>query len=356
MSRNLQLARHIYKKSQNNRSPAFCKCSQAVAELCECGEKDSRSLDWTWYIESDEVSNLSFHGQTIVFHPTFSQGTAAVKGSTRLDKNMIHHWEIKILSDMTGTDLMVGVGTDKVDFSSCKYKYTSLLGLCNQSWGYSYRGLAQHNGRLKYYGKRYSSLCIVGVYLDLRHRCIEFYLNRRFVLSFGTGRVISTFCLFFACRPQGTAYRQIKIDEDADVYPMVCSTSAKSIVRLINATSFAESLQYLCMKVISKDRSSIEFVQSAPGLRHLCNDYWFLLSKEQYQYSERDNTKALLEDEALLCCLDDQEHSNSTDESITDEMDIYNGVDYIKHRKRNISPCSSDDDNDVDMEFFCDHY
>ncbi|XP_037041704.1 SPRY domain-containing SOCS box protein 3 isoform X2 [Bradysia coprophila] len=336
MSRNLQLARHIYKKSQNNRSPAFCKCSQAVAELCECGEKDSRSLDWLWHIESDEVSNLLIYGQTVVFHPTFSQGTAAVKGSTSLDKNMIHHWEIKILSDMTGTDLMVGVGTDKVDLSSCKYKYTSLLGLCNQSWGYSYRGLAQHNGRLKYYGKRYSSLCIVGVYLDLRHRCIEFYLNRR---------------------PQGTAYRQIKLDDDAEVYPMVCSTSAKSIVRLINATSFAENLQYLCMKVISKDRNSIEFVKSAPGLRHLCNDYWFLLSKEQYQYSERDNGKALLEDEALLCCSDDQEHSNSTDESITDEMDIYNGVDYIKHRKRNrTSSCSSDDDNDVDMEFFCDHY
>lgn len=76
---------------------------------------------------------------------------------------------------------MVGIGTNKVDLSLCQYKYSSLLGLDNQSWGYSYRGLAQHNGRLKYYGKRYSSLCIVGVYLDLRRRFIEFYLNRRWV-------------------------------------------------------------------------------------------------------------------------------------------------------------------------------
>lgn len=76
---------------------------------------------------------------------------------------------------------MVGIGTEKVDLSLCQYRYSSLLGLDNQSWGYSYRGLAQHNGRLKYYGKRYSSLCIVGVYLDLRRRFIEFYLNRRWV-------------------------------------------------------------------------------------------------------------------------------------------------------------------------------
>lgn len=79
---------------------------------------------------------------------------------------------------------MVGIGTDKVDLLSHRYKYSSVLGLDNQSWGYSYRALAQHNGRLKYYGKRYSSFCIVGVYLDLRRRVIEFYCNRRLVLFY----------------------------------------------------------------------------------------------------------------------------------------------------------------------------
>ena len=80
-----------------------------------------------------------------------------------------------------------------------------------------------------------------------------------------------------------------------------------------------------------------------------------MLGKEQFQYSECDANKALLEDEALFSCSDDQEHSNdSTDESISDEMDIYSGVDYIKHRKRNFP--SDDDDDDLDMEFFCDHY
>lgn len=104
----------------------------------------------------------------------------------------------------------------------------------------------------------------------------------------------------------------------------------------------------------SHESPFFQFIKSAPGLRHLCNDFWFLLTKEQFQYSECDANKALLEDEALLFS-DDQEHSNdSTDESISDEMDIYSGVDCIKHRNRNFP--SDDDDDDLDTEFFCDHY
>lgn len=82
-------------------------------------------------------------------------------------------------------------------------------------------------------------------------------------------------------------------------------------------------------------------------------------SKEQFQYSAFVDNNVLLEDEALLCCLNpDQQNSDendSIDDSISDEMDIYNGVNDIKHRERNISSCSSNDD-DVDMEFFCDHF
>lgn len=83
-------------------------------------------------------------------------------------------------------------------------------------------------------------------------------------------------------------------------------------------------------------------------------------SKEQFQYSEFVDNNALLEEEALMSFLHNQEQqssdkSESTDESISDEMDIYNGVNNIRHRKRNISSCSSDDE-DVDMAFFCDHF
>jgi SPRY domain-containing SOCS box protein 3 len=282
MSKNLMLARHIYKKAQSNISEPFCKCTQETANQCVCGENDSNICTWEWRDDNNEnrkhCQRIIFDRRNIIFHPIYSQGTAVVKGNKILDKQMIHYWEIKILSSVTGTDLMVGIGTDKVDLLSHQYKFSSLLGLDNQSWGYSYRALAQHNGRLKYYGKRYSGFCIVGVYLDLRRRFIEFYLNRR---------------------PLGIAYRHLQIDEHSEIYPLVCSTSAKSSIRLINATSIAESLQFLCVKAISqsKDRKGIEFVKSMPGLRYLCKDCWFLQCKEQYQNSELVAKNVLLEDE-----------------------------------------------------------
>lgn len=74
MSRNLTLARYIFKKSQKNRSPAFCKCPQENAEQCVCGEDDSRTLIWRWNDEDSDVSKLVIDGQNVTFHPIFSQG------------------------------------------------------------------------------------------------------------------------------------------------------------------------------------------------------------------------------------------------------------------------------------------
>lgn len=76
---------------------------------------------------------------------------------------------------------MIGIGTDKVDLIRYQYVFHSVLGLDNESWGYSYRGLAQNAGKLKLYGKKFIQGCIIGVYLDLFKGHIEFYVNRRFV-------------------------------------------------------------------------------------------------------------------------------------------------------------------------------
>lgn len=57
---------------------------------------------------------------------------------------------------------------------------------------------------------------------------------------------------FFRCRPQGIAYKNIPIDKSTPIYPMACSTSARSSIRLINASSFVECLQFRCMKIITK--------------------------------------------------------------------------------------------------------
>lgn len=85
---------------------------------------------------------------------------------------------------------MVGIGTDKVDLARYKYVFTSFLGLNEESWGYSYRGLIQNDGKLKSYGKKYMQGCIIGVYLDLFKGHLEFFVNRRLVLV----------CFLFDCQ------------------------------------------------------------------------------------------------------------------------------------------------------------
>lgn len=147
---------------------------------------------------------------------------------------------------------MIGIGTSSVDLSSHQYKFASFLGLDNQSWGYSYRGLIQHQGRMKYYGKKFSVGCIVGVYVDTFKGHLEFYINRRFVnLVF---YFIYNFirCVFPLHSSQGIAYRNLTIAPGTLLYPMICSTSAKSSVKLINAIENRESLQFRCMKVIGR--------------------------------------------------------------------------------------------------------
>lgn len=73
---------------------------------------------------------------------------------------------------------MIGIGTEDVDLLEYRYKFASVLGLDDKSWGYSHRGMIQHKNILKYYGKHYAKRYIIGVYLDLSRGYLEFYVNR----------------------------------------------------------------------------------------------------------------------------------------------------------------------------------
>jgi len=270
----------------------FCHCSKKMVDrrlatnkalkvTCQCGEDIGR-VEWTWDKTSGteaERTDVIFEENTVDFHPVYSQGTAVVKGEQPLAAGKHHYWEVKIMSFLTGTDLMIGIGTDKVNIRSHNFSYSSFLGLDDQSWGFSYRGLAQNAGRIKYYGKTFSRGSIVGVYLDLERGTLEYYLNRR---------------------PLGKAYTNIPINKDVKIYPMVCSTSAKTSVKLINSTSVNSSLQFQCMKIISRRPQLLEQIKPIPGLSPLLNELWFLQTKEQYEYAEFEENNLLLEDEALI--------------------------------------------------------
>lgn len=85
---------------------------------------------------------------------------------------------VSVWSNGDVTEQMVGVGTDQVNIFEHQYKFSSVLGIDSNSWGFSHRGVVQHKNIRKCYGKSYTKQCIVGIYLDLFRGQLEFYVNR----------------------------------------------------------------------------------------------------------------------------------------------------------------------------------
>ena len=74
---------------------------------------------------------------------------------------------------------MIGVGSSKVKLDEFHYKFCSMLGCNNQSWGYSYKGMIQHDDLKRNYGFQYGMGSIISVYVDLCAGTLEYYLNRK---------------------------------------------------------------------------------------------------------------------------------------------------------------------------------
>ncbi|XP_052872646.1 SPRY domain-containing SOCS box protein 3 isoform X1 [Anopheles cruzii] len=274
-------------------SKPFCHCEYPLGKRfsmfskevkqCNCGEDTSTRIDWMWETvphdpRSDVPNPPYMKGTEVLFHPIYSQGTSVVRSNEPLTRGQHHYWELKILSPLSGTDIMIGIGTDKVDLLQHCFTFASVLGQDDQSWGYSYRGLAQHNGHFKYYGSKYSQGRIIGVYVDMFRGTLEYFLNRRTL---------------------GCAYAGIPTSKDVQIYPMISCTSSKTSMKLINAASFEDSLRFQCMKVICKYPKLLDQVKAIPGLQHMVQELWFLQFKGPADDPARNNSP--LADEAVLC-------------------------------------------------------
>lgn len=146
----------------------------------------------------------------------------------------------------------------------------------------------------------------------------------------------------FISSSQGIAYRNILEETKGknDLYAMVCSTSAKSSVRLINTTSFRDCLQFRCMRIITKYPQLLDKVQSIPGLSGLCRDAWFMFPKERYQYSvnSTDNQEEKnVEVRHLASNYPNNVHNTNENDDINDVIFLSTYTD-IEHQ-------SSDDDD-----------
>uniref|UniRef100_A0A672RVI9 SPRY domain-containing SOCS box protein 3 n=3 Tax=Sinocyclocheilus grahami TaxID=75366 RepID=A0A672RVI9_SINGR len=241
---------------------SFCQCP-AQTELssdaqispytlsCTCGEEE-QGCDWVWDEESKSSSvSLSCSDRKVIFHSEYSCGTAAIRGAKPLSDGQ-HFWEIKMTSPVYGTDMMVGVGTSEVNLDQFKHSFCSLLGTDEDSWGLSYTGHLHHKGSKVNFSSRFGQGSIIGVHLDSWHGTLSFYKNRR--------------CI-------GIAATHL---QNKRLYPMVCSTAAKSSMKLIRSHSAPTTLQYLCCtqlrKMLPNCADALRVLPLPPGLRLLLSN------------------------------------------------------------------------------------
>lgn len=281
-------------------------------------------MEWQW--DASDPDKM-IHGPDITFHPVYSHGTTIVRGDKPLKPHMVHFWEIRIITILAGTDVMIGIGTDKVNLDQFKHHFVSALGTNRESWGYSYNGMKQHNGHQIPYGNKYSQACIVGVYLDLTRGHLEFFLNRRSL---------------------GIAYTNIPIHPNIQIYPMVCSTVAKSAIRLINSTSQLDCLELRAFKALSKQPALLKELTEMPGLRSILKSYWFFVPPTRYS-SRSSHNEIDLEDEAVLSTSRlnrSLSRKQKFKEEETDINDLYTNAHKIALRS------DSDDEYSLDYDLF----
>uniref|UniRef100_H3D5I7 SPRY domain-containing SOCS box protein 3 n=1 Tax=Tetraodon nigroviridis TaxID=99883 RepID=H3D5I7_TETNG len=237
---------------------SFCQCDQQqevtpglppCAE-CFCGE-DDQGLDWEWDTHfKSSGAFLSCGNRKVSFHLDYSSGTAAIRGTKELADGQ-HFWEVKMTSPVYGTDMveMVGIGTSEVNLEKFKYNFGSLLGHDEASWGLSYTGYLQHKGDKVRFSSQFGQGSIIGVHLDTWHGTLTFYKNRH--------------CI-------GVAATKL---QNQKFYPMVCSTAAKSSMKVIRACYTPTSLQYLCCvrlrQTMPRYPDVLRELEVPPGLRTL---------------------------------------------------------------------------------------
>lgn len=260
---------------------SFCECEFDPDNVqCLCGEEFDAG-EWCWEEPSSHSPvRLSCNQREVLFNPTVSVGTAAVKGTVPFTAGRQYLWEIKMLSTIHGTDVVVGVGTAHVNLAAYSQKFIALLGNDSESWGLSYRGDIIHAGIRTAYGPHFGKGSIVGVHLNMWTGTLEFYLNRRRL---------------------GVAFKLMK---NQILFPMISSTIGNSSMRLVTTMSWPASLELSCLQSIS----AMPQLCDIPGLRAMWGKtFWWQQATEIKKKVEETVLSEAVEYELEIISSDEEE-------------------------------------------------
>lgn len=186
---------------------------------------------WCWNRKdkSHEVCLFGPKLRTAHFHPNWSKGTAGVRG-TKAVNNGRYYWEIRVSQRVFGTSMMFGIGTRKARLHVDAF--VNMLGEDEHSWGLSHKGMLWHNGKWTQYTKpfRENEATTVGLLFDGIQGTLTYYKDGQ--------------CL-------GVAFTGLN-DIDEPLYPIVCSTAAKTEMTLGVLRRDFLNLQDRCRAVIRR--------------------------------------------------------------------------------------------------------
>ncbi|XP_030383376.1 SPRY domain-containing SOCS box protein 3 isoform X2 [Scaptodrosophila lebanonensis] len=198
--------------------------------------------NWTWSkrYRSKEVVLSGPNSRTVHFHPNWSKGTAGVQGKRPLN-NGRYYWELHVSQRVFGTSIMFGIGTRQARLHANAFR--NMLGENEHGWGLSHKGVLWHKGVALLYTKRFreNHPTQIGVLFDGIEGTLTYYKDGK--------------CL-------GIAFRGLeKVQEP--LYPIVCSTAAKTEMTLKCTRREFVNLQDRCRAVI------MQRVRTAAALEQL---------------------------------------------------------------------------------------
>jgi SPRY domain-containing SOCS box protein 3 len=226
-----------------------------IEQVFSCSKIGSNG-DYSWTLDreglTDSVHITDAEAKEVLFHPTVSHGTAAVRGSGCLSRG-IHFWEIEMVSKCYGTDMMIGICTDEFPYQSFTRKFVHLLGMDNNSWGISYVGCVQHNRQFRTYMPGFNQGDIISALLDMEAGTLLFAKNGQWY---------------------GPPLRGMK---GKSVYPIMTSTSRRTCMRLVRSRAAVSTLRSICFSVVAgaieNDPSALEDLSLPSNVKEMLKGY-----------------------------------------------------------------------------------
>lgn len=235
----------------------FCSCWENN-KVCSC-EEEINVVQWRWEVLTGKRVDLCEDQKQVNFHSLYSAGTGVAKGNVGIVHNNHYYWEIKMLTEPYGTDVMLGLGSESLNPTESAFDYRSFLGTNDDSYGMSYTGAIIHNSKVTGDCAGFCKGTIIGVRVDMLRGQLEFYLNRV---------------------PQGISFYNLR--KHQILYPMICSTAARTSMRLIYASSWKESLLMSAAKILAASVPDNSFLHDMPpGLANILKkQFWMMLPRE----------------------------------------------------------------------------